>query len=92
MRTIRIGATWGAAVGAGIAIVMTSLISVRPFSVPVNGFIESAAVRLCPPLLLDYFITSWAEVSFIAVVANALLYGALFALFALIIVSSRQGS
>ena len=81
MRTIRVGAIWGAAVGAGIAVVMISLVMVRPFSVPVNGFIERATFRLCPLFILGFSssVKSMTELCLITLAGNALLYGALFA-------------
>ncbi len=78
------GAEIGAVTGVGIAIIMISLVQLRPFSIPINGFIERASFRLCPFFILGFWngITSQAEWFAITILGNAVLYGALFALIA----------
>jgi hypothetical protein len=75
----------GAAVGMAITVLMISLVWIRPFSVPVNSFIERMTFRLCPLFILGFWsgVTSLTELFFITIVGNALLYGAVFAVIAL---------
>lgn len=74
----------GAAVGIGIAVLMVSLDEMRPFSVPVNVFIEHATFRLCPLFVMGFSsaVKSMASLLIITALGNALLYGVLFAVFA----------
>jgi len=85
MRIIRTGATWGAAVGIGIAVLMISLDQLRPHSVPVEGFINRTIFVLCPPYILGFtgYVNSATSLYLVTVVGNALLYGAVFAVIAL---------
>jgi hypothetical protein len=89
---MRIGATWGAAVGIAIAVLMISLVESRPFSVPVNGFIDRAIFRLCPLYILGFssYVKSMASLYLITVAGNAILYGALFAILGLGVVLFRK--
>jgi len=52
MRTVRFAATWGAALGIGIAVVMVSLSEIEPFSGTANAMILIVTVSLCPTFLL----------------------------------------
>lgn len=81
MRIVRIGATWGAIVGAGTAVLMISLDELMPFSVTMNGFVERATFRLCPLYILGFtsFVKSMTSLCLITVAGNALLYGIVFA-------------
>jgi hypothetical protein len=82
VRIIRIGATWGAAVGMGIAVLMISLDRLRPFSAPVNWFVKRTIFILCPPYILGFtsFVNGMTLLCIVTVAGNALLYAALFAL------------
>lgn len=84
MRTIRIGATWGASVGAAIAVIMISLDQLGPFSVSVNGFVDRVIFRLCPFYVFGFSnaITSKTSWFMITIAGNAVLYGILFAVIA----------
>ncbi len=88
------GAIRGAAVGAGIAVLMISLDQLGPFSVPVNSFIDRAIFRLCPFYALGFSrdVTSKTTWFLITIIGNALLYGALFALIALVIALLRKST
>jgi hypothetical protein len=92
MRIIRIVATLGATVGVGIAGLMIPLVLLRPFSVPVNGFIERATFRLCPFFIMGFSkdVTSKTSWLLITIAGNAFLYGAVFAVIALGVVLFRK--
>jgi len=92
MRIVRVGSTVGSAAGVGIAIAMISLVMLRPFSVPVNGFIDRATLGLCPLYILGFssYVKNWPELSFITIAGNAVLYGALGAIIALMIAPFRR--
>lgn len=92
MRVVRIGSMVGAVAGAAIAVALISLVTLRPFSVPVNGFIENVTFRICPLFILGFssYVRNWAELLFITIVGNAFLYGAWGAIIGLIIVLSRK--
>ncbi len=66
----------GAAVGAGVAIVLITLTFVRPFYMA-NGFIESLTFRLCPLFILGFAngMGSMTSVVIITMIGNAILYG-----------------
>jgi hypothetical protein len=78
------GSAIGAVTGVGVAVIMISLVQLRPFSIPINGIIERASVRLCPLFILGFWsgITNTAELFAITIMGNAIIYGALFALIA----------
>jgi hypothetical protein len=84
---MRIRATWGAAVGIGIAVLMISLDQLRPHSAPVESFINRTIFMLCPPFMLGFteYVNSTTSLYLIAVAGNALLYGAVFAVIALVV-------
>lgn len=87
MKTITKGlknAGIGAGVGAAVAVVMISLDQLRPFSVPVNSFIDRAIFRVCPFYIFGFSgdVTSKAEWFLITIIGNVVLYGVLFALIA----------
>jgi|SRR5208337_130178 len=85
MRIIRIGAILGAAVGSGIAVLMISLVQLRPLPAPVDWFFKRMVFILCPPLILGFtsLVNGMTSLCLIAVAGNALLYAALFAVIAL---------
>jgi hypothetical protein len=74
------GLITGAAVGAGIAVVMISLDNLRPFSVAVNSFIDRAAFIVCPLYVLGFSndIPNKAVWYLVTILGNAVLYGAVF--------------
>ena len=80
MRIIRVGAILGAAIGSGVAVLMISLVYLRPFSVPVNVFVERATFKLCPLFILGFtsVVGSTTSLCIVTVAGNALLYGAVF--------------
>jgi hypothetical protein len=81
MRAVRSAAMIGAAIGAGVAIVLTTLDLVRPFSVFIDGIIESLTFRLCPLYVLGFAngMGSMTNVVIVTVIGNAILYGITFA-------------
>jgi uncharacterized membrane protein YgaE (UPF0421/DUF939 family) len=54
MRTVRFAATWGAALGIGIAVVMLSLSEIQPFSDTANAMTIILTLSLCPTFLLAH--------------------------------------
>jgi hypothetical protein len=86
------GAITGAAVGAGVAILMISLVEIRPFSVPANGFVERATFWLCPLFVLGFskYVKSMTSLYVLTVAGNALIYAALSALIILGITLFRK--
>lgn len=86
------GAVIGAATGGGIAILMISLVQMGPFSIPINGFIEKATLRLCPLFILGFSneVKSMTSLILITILGNAFLYGALFALIAVGVLLFRK--
>lgn len=81
MRIIRIGAIWGAVVGAGVALLTTLYVEFRPFSAGLGNVVNRLIFMLCPFLILGFtrFVNSTAGLYLITVVGNAILYAILFA-------------
>jgi len=75
MRLVRFAATWGAALGIGIAVVMLSLSEIQTFSDTVTVMIMVATVSLCPTLFLTLHIKSKILVFIITIIGNGVLYG-----------------
>jgi hypothetical protein len=77
---IKNGIITGAAVGGGIAAIMISLDHLRPFSVPVNSFIDRAIFKVCPLYVLGFSndIPNKAVWFLVTILGNAVLYGAVF--------------
>lgn len=77
MRTVRFAATWGAALGIGIAVVMLPLSEIKPFSDTVNAVIAIVTVSLCPIFLLGstLYIKSKILLYVITIAGNAIFYG-----------------
>ena len=77
MRIVRFAATWGAAIGIGIAVVMVSLSEIQTFSDIVTVMIMVATVSLCPTFLLGptLHIESKILLYVITIVGNAIVYG-----------------
>jgi len=84
MRIIRIGATWGAALGTGIAVLMISLGQLRPLPTPVDWFFKRMVFILCPPYILGFtrYVNGMTSLCLITVAGNAFLYGAVSAVIA----------
>jgi len=80
MRIIRIGAILGAVVGSAIAVIMVTLVLLRPLPAPVEWFFERMVFILCPPLILGFtsFVNGTTSLYLVVVTGNALLYGAVF--------------
>lgn len=78
--SIKTGAITGAVVGTGVAVVLISLVSIRPFSPDTNAFIERLTFKLCPLYVLGFSnaVSSMAAVVAIAILGNAILYGLVF--------------
>ena len=76
----------GAAVGAGIAIVLIPLTLVNPFY-RANAAIEWLTFRLCPLFILGFAngVGSMTNVVVLTIVGNAILYGCLFGVAASIV-------
>jgi hypothetical protein len=84
---MRNGAVIGAAVGAGVAIVLTILDSVRPFPWQSNGVVERLTFRLCPLYILGFAdgMGSMTNVVIVTVIGNAILYGTAFGALAVVV-------
>jgi len=81
---IRNATITGAVVGAGVASVLILLDQWMPFSVSINSFIDRNIFKVCPPYIVGFWniIPNKAVWFLVAVLGNAVLYGALFALIA----------
>ena len=92
MRTVRISATWGAAVGIGIAVLMISLDRLGPFSASLEGFINKTIFMLCLPYILGFtsLVNSTASLYLVTIAGNAVLYGALFVIVSLCVALFRR--
>lgn len=79
--SIKTGAITGAIVGAGVAVVLLSLVHIRPFSPDTNAFFEKLTFKVCPLYVLGFMnvVTSMASVVVLTILGNAVLYGAVFA-------------
>lgn len=77
---LKMQAVVGATSGAAIAITLIALDAIRPFSVPINDFIDRAIFRLCPFYVLGFsnFFSDMSELNIATVVGNAILYGVIF--------------
>jgi hypothetical protein len=64
--SIKNGVITGAAVGAGIALVLLSLEYIRPFSANANAFVERLTFKLCPVYILiftNYISKEWMVIA-----------------------------
>ena len=84
---IKAAARLGAILGTGISAVLVTLTFVRPFPWQINGAIERLTFGLCPLLRLAFGpgMGSMILVAVIAIIGNAILYGALFAAVAAVV-------
>lgn len=92
--SIKNGLITGAAVGAGIAVVMISLDNLRPFSVAVNSFIDRAIFRVCPLYVLGFSndVPNKAVWFLVTILGNAVLYGVVFGGFAGLLTLFKRSS
>jgi hypothetical protein len=67
----------GAAVGAGVAIVLITLTFVEPFPWQMGGAIDRLTFRLCPLFILGFWngMGSMTELIIVTIIGNAILYG-----------------
>jgi hypothetical protein len=77
MRTVRFAATFGAALGVGIAVVLLSVSEMNLFSDTVDAIIMIVTVSLCPIFLLGSTLYIKSKILFYAVtiVGNGVFYG-----------------
>ena len=74
---------WGAALGLTIGTVLNILITIRPFSMDINGAVERLAFALCPLLIIGFMPgTKQLPIVVIAIIGNGIIYGILFSLIA----------
>jgi hypothetical protein len=90
MRLVRFAATWGAAIGIGIAVVALSLAEISPFAI--------VTLSLCPIFFLTLHIKSKILVFIITIIGNGVFYGVsgaiiglLFVLFQRLTARNRNG-
>jgi hypothetical protein len=90
--SIKNGALVGAGTGAFIAVLMMTLVSVRPFPVAFNGVVEKLAFKLCPLYIFGFsnYVSSMTTLFFVTILGNALLYGLLGVLIATGVVLFRR--
>jgi hypothetical protein len=88
---IRKSARIGAAIGAGVSIVLVTLTFVNPFH-SADGAIEWLTFRLCPLFILAFAngMRSMTGVVILTIVGNAILYGAAFGVIAALVSYLRR--
>jgi hypothetical protein len=94
--SVKNGAVVGAVVGGGIAALMIALdnMNLGRISIPLADFIDRAIFKVCPPYIVGFWniIPNKAVWFLVAILGNAVLYGALFALIAAVVSLFRRGT
>ena len=92
--SIKTGAVAGAVTGTVIAVLMMTLVAVRPFPPDTNASVERLTFKLCPLYALGFtnVVSSKLALAIITMAGNAVLYALVFSLVAAVLQVLKRAS